>query len=164
MNVLVLNSGSSTLKFRVIDTGDDGRNRVMSGLVDRIGGPAVLRLDQGSGSDAPLTREVRDHETAARWMFDHVDRSMIDAVGQRVVHGGSNFHQPVRIDATVMSEIEQLSELAPLHNPACLAEINAAQAALGLDVPMVAVFDTAFHHTMPERAATYAIPQDLAAK
>jgi len=163
MNVLVLNSGSSTLKFRVIDICEEGTNCVMSGLVDCIGGQAVLRLDRGSRSVTPLTREVRDHETAARWMFEHVDRGEVDAVGHRVVHGGATFQEPVRIDATVMAEIEQLSELAPLHNPACLAGIKAAQATLGLEIPMVAVFDTAFHHTMPERAVTYAIPQDLAA-
>ena len=86
-------------------------------------------------------------------------RAGVDAVGHRVVHGGERFTKAVCIDATVMAEIEQLSELAPLHNPACLAGINAALAAPGHDMPMVAVFDTAFHRTMPERAATYAIPQ-----
>ena len=91
-------------------------------------------------------------------------RASVDAVGHRVVHGGERFTKAVCIDATVMAEIEQLSELAPLHNPACLAGINAARAALGHDMPMVAVFDTAFHRTMPERAATYAIPQNLAEK
>lgn len=154
MRVLVLNCGSSSLKFRVVDIRDETANTMLSGMVDRIGGQARLRLDHGSLSDLELQQDIRDHDQAVWWALDRCKRCEIEAVGHRVVHGGANFRQPVRIDATVMAEIEQLSELAPLHNQACLAGINAARTALGHDMPMVAVFDTAFHRTMPERAAT----------
>lgn len=164
MRVLVLNCGSSSLKFRVLDIRDETPNIMFSGMVDRIGGQARLRLDHGSISDSELQQDIRDHDQVVRWALDRCKPYEVEAVGHRVVHGGANFQQPVRIDATVMAELERLSELAPLHNPACLAGITAAQRVLGLDVPMVAVFDTAFHRTMPERAAAYAIPQDLAAR
>jgi len=164
MRVLVLNCGSSSLKFRVVEIRDKALIIMTSGSVDRIGGLARLQLDHGATSDSELQQDIRDHDTAVRWAFEHVNRSQLDAVGHRVVHGGERFHEPTRIDEEVLSEIQRLSDLAPLHNQACLAGINAARATLGPDMPMVAVFDTAFHRTMPERAATYAIPQDLDAK
>ena len=164
MRVLVLNCGSSNLKFRVVDIRDETSNIMLSGIVDRIGGLARLSLDHDSMSDLELQQDIRDHDQAVRWAVDRCKRCEVEAVGHRVVHGGANFQQPVRIDAPVMAEIEQLSELAPLHNPACLAGINATRAALGHDMAMATVFDTAFHRTMPERAATYAIPQNLAEK
>jgi acetate kinase len=88
----------------------------------------------------------------------------VDAVGHRVVHGGSRFVASIRIEPGVIAEIERLNDLAPLHNPACLAGIRASQAVLGPSVPMVAVFDTAFHRTLPDHAATYALPRELASK
>jgi acetate kinase len=88
----------------------------------------------------------------------------VEAVGHRIVHGGERFQQAVRIDADVLAELEKVSELAPLHNPAGLAGVHGALTLLGTQVPMVAVFDTAFHHTLPTYASTYAIPQALAAR
>jgi acetate kinase len=164
MRVLVLNCGSSSLKFRVVDIRDEMSNVMLGGMVDRIGGLARLRLDHDSMLDLELQQDIRDHDTAVRWALEQVELSRLDAVGHRVVHGGDRFSEPARIDEAVLSEIERLSDLAPLHNPTCLAGISAARAALGHDMPMVAVFDTAFHRTIPERAATYAIPRDLTEK
>lgn len=177
INVLVLNSGSSTVRFQIIETDlerirSDADRRLSRGLVERIGGHALLRLEsEGKGvvhEDAPL----RDHRAAVdrvlRWIVS--DESGIDsvpsladihAVGHRVVHGGERFRSSVRIDADVAQEIEECNGLAPLHNPANLRGIRAAQDLLGPGVPQVAVFDTAFHSTMPPAAYLYGIPYSL---
>jgi acetate kinase len=177
INVLVLNSGSSTLRFQIIDTDlqrieADADLRLARGLVERIGGHALLRLEsEGKGSareDAPL----RDHRAAIdrvlRWIIS--DESGIDsvssladihAVGHRVVHGGERFQSSVRIDEDVVREIEECNALAPLHNPANLRGIRSAQELLGQGVPQVAVFDTAFHATMAPDAYLYGIPYSL---
>jgi len=168
MKVLVLNSGSSSLKFSLSEVGrDDGRTRSSAarsgvrGMVDRIGRRATLLVKKDGVAEAPEEREIPDHRAAVQWLFERLGQIRVEAVGHRVVHGGERFRESVRIDEAVVAEIERLNELAPLHNPAGLAGINAARAALGHDMPMVAVFDTGFHRTMPERAAVYAIPQDL---
>jgi len=140
--ILVLNSGSSSLKYRVF--GPDGGQR---GLVERIGEPGG----------------VADHGAALRRVLDEVDRGAITAVGHRVVHGGSRFREPVVVDADVVATVRELVPLAPLHNVGGLAGIEAAREALP-DVPQVAVFDTAFHATLPPAAATYAIDRELAAR
>ncbi|MBF4631190.1 acetate kinase [Clavibacter michiganensis subsp. phaseoli] len=148
-SVLVLNAGSSSLKHRLVDP-VTGAARA-SGTVERIGEP---------GGDAP------DHESAVRIALDRVQAAHQPppvAVGHRVVHGGSLFDRAVVVDAEVERAIDELSALAPLHNPANLAGIRAARAVLP-DVPHVAVFDTAFHRTIPEAASTYAIDADLAAR
>ncbi|AWF96987.1 acetate/propionate family kinase [Clavibacter michiganensis] len=148
-SVLVLNAGSSSLKHRLVDP-VTGAARA-SGTVERIGEP---------GGDAP------DHESAVRIALDRVQAAHLPpplAVGHRVVHGGSLFDRTVVVDADVERAIDELSALAPLHNPANLAGIRAARAVLP-DVPHVAVFDTAFHRTIPEAASTYAIDADLAAR
>jgi acetate kinase len=140
--VLVLNCGSSSVKYRLYD-GETIRD---SGTVERVGEP-------GGGP--------ADHETAVRQILDGLDLAGLGAVGHRVVHGGQRFTQPVLIDDAVFAAIEELVPLAPLHNPANLAGIRVAREALP-DVPQVAVFDTAFHHTLPEAAATYAIDRETA--
>ncbi|RIJ52479.1 acetate kinase [Clavibacter lycopersici] len=148
-SVLVLNAGSSSLKHRLVDP-VTGAARA-SGTVERIG---------EAGGDAP------DHESAVRIALDRVQAAHLPppvAVGHRVVHGGSRFDRAVVVDADVERAIDELSALAPLHNPANLAGIRAARAVLP-DVPHVAVFDTAFHRTIPEAASTYAIDADLAAR
>jgi acetate kinase len=177
INVLVLNSGSSTLRFQIIDTDlerieGDADRRLARGLVERIGGHALLRLEsEGRGvvhEDAPL----RDHRAAVdrvlRWIVS--EESGIDsvasiadihAVGHRVVHGGERFRGSVRLDANVVREIEECNALAPLHNPANLKGIRAAEDLLGPGVPQVAVFDTAFHTTMPPVSYLYGIPYSL---
>ncbi|HEX2501430.1 MAG TPA: acetate/propionate family kinase, partial [Methylomirabilota bacterium] len=129
---------------------------------------------QAEGSSATREREpVPDHEAAVRrvlgWLAaggasEHRGALRVDAVGHRVVHGGARFTEAILIDADVLEAIEALEALAPLHNAPSLAGIRAARAALGSDVPMVAVFDTAFHAAMPEHAYRYAIPHELAVK
>ncbi|MEV1330782.1 acetate kinase [Micromonospora costi] len=140
--VLVLNCGSSSVKYRLYD-GDDVRAK---GTVERVGEP-------GGGP--------ADHETAVRQILADLDLTGLTAVGHRVVHGGKRFGEPVRIDDAVLAAIRDLVPLAPLHNPPNLAGIEVARDALP-DVPQVAVFDTAFHRTLPEAAATYAIDRDTA--
>ncbi|RAO32211.1 Acetate kinase [Micromonospora saelicesensis] len=140
--VLVLNCGSSSVKWRRYD----GDRALDHGTVERIGEP-------GGGP--------ADHTEAVRQILDGLDLTGLAAVGHRVVHGGRTFSAPVLVDDAVLAAIKNLVPLAPLHNPANLAGIEVARAALP-DVPQVAVFDTAFHHTLPEAAATYAIDRDTA--
>jgi len=165
MRLLVLNSGSSSLKFRFVD-GDRPTSAsrsvelttVLSGSVSRIGHDPVIQWNDQPPRSVP---HVRTHGDAVQCLFDHVDLHGLDGVGHRVVHGGRRFTEPVRVDGGVMRELEALTALAPLHNPPSLMAIHAARAILGEKIPMVVVFDTAFHATMPARASTYAIPQDL---
>lgn len=147
--VLVLNAGSSSLKYRLVyvHSGDVAA----SGLVEGIGEP-----------DSP----VADHEAALRAVLDAFSGGGLDlaevglrAVGHRVVHGGDRFSAPVLVDDAVEKAIDELSPLAPLHNPANLRGITVARRVLS-DVPQVAVFDTAFHASLPPHAYTYAVPRD----
>lgn len=149
--VLVINSGSSSLKYKLVDP-DSGAARA-TGNVERIG-------EDSSG--------VPDHAAALRRAFDALGDDGIDlgqcglvAVGHRVVHGGNRFHRPTVVDDAVLGELKGLSELAPLHNPPALAGIEVARKLLP-DVPHVAVFDTGFFHDLPAAAATYAIDRELA--
>jgi len=146
MNVLALNCGSSSVKFRLL-------------AADAAAPPAAAR------ALAERTDAVHggDYERAVRGALDAARAAgPIDAVGHRVVHGGARFTTPTPIDDAVVAEIEALETLAPLHNRPSLAGIRACRAALGAATPMVAVFDTAFHAALPERAARYAIPRELA--
>ncbi|WFE62125.1 acetate kinase [Micromonospora sp. WMMD714] len=140
--VLVLNCGSSSVKYRLYS----GGSTVDSGTVERVGEPG---------------RGPADHATAVRDVLGRLDLTGLTAVGHRVVHGGRRFSAPVRIDDAVFAAIGELVPLAPLHNPANLAGIAVTRELLP-DVAQVAVFDTAFHHTLPEAAATYAIDLDTA--
>ncbi len=140
MNILVLNCGSSSVKFAAIDP-ETGKS-ITEGKIDRVG-------------------EALDLAQAIERALQSVTGLEIAAVGHRVVHGGQKFHDAVRIDDAVLAEIERCVPLAPLHNPANLAGIRAALAALP-SVPQVAVFDTAFHARLPRRARTYAIDTELA--
>ncbi|MBF9131308.1 acetate kinase [Plantactinospora sp. S1510] len=140
--VLVLNCGSSSLKYRIFD----GDRSVDRGLVERIGEP---------GGGAP------DHSSALRDVLAHADLESLDVVGHRVVHGGADFTGPTVVDDEVVAAIERLVPLAPLHNPANLTGIAVARRLLP-GVPQVAVFDTAFHATLPPAAATYAVDIDVA--
>ena len=164
-NVLVVNSGSSSLKYQLIDpqTGE----WIAKGLVERIGESTSFARYEERGAD-PLSRElpIPDHAAALPLVLGRLEEhghSTHDllAVGHRVVHGGPNLHAPVIVDDTVDAEIEAVVPLAPLHNPAALLGIRIMRQLLP-DVPQVAVFDTAFHATMPPAAYTYAIPTDLA--
>jgi acetate kinase len=142
--VLVLNSGSSSVKYRLFD----GSSTVAKGLVERIG---------EDGGDAA------DHRAALQRIMDELDREELAAVGHRVVHGGPAFGAPTVIDDDVVAQVEALVPLAPLHNPAALSGIAVARKLLP-DVPQVAVFDTAFHATIPPEGVTWAIDADLAAR
>ena len=143
MQILVLNAGSSSLKYQIIDT-DTGES-LYSGLVENI----------GDGESGPTHREA-----IAQALQSVPPGVRIDAVGHRVVHGGARFVEPAIITPEVQDHIVDLSPLAPLHNPANLAGITAAQKALP-ELVHVAVFDTAFHHTLSEAASTLALPREL---
>jgi acetate kinase len=149
--VLVLNSGSSSLKYQLIEP-DSGRS-LADGTVEQIGEPSS---------------PVADHDAALRLAFEKLSQDGIDlkacglaAVGHRVVHGGAIFYQPTVIDDAVIAELQQLSVLAPLHNPPAIQGIEVARKMLP-EVPHIAVFDTAFFHNLPAAAATYAIDRELA--
>jgi acetate kinase len=165
MNVLALNCGSSSVKFRLlaVDPGADvtQARALAGGIVDRLGPAADVRFE-ADGRSEHSEEAVADHTDAVdrllRWLA--AGAAPIDAVGHRVVHGGARFVDSTPIDDTVLREVEELESLAPLHNRPSLAGVRACRKALPT-VPMVAVFDTAFHVRLPERAAHYAIPWDL---
>lgn len=176
MNVLVLNSGSATIKFQLVRTDLDriaanADEKLARGQLERIGGEAVFQYRAGGRPPARGSAPIRDHRAA----LDHViawlvapDSGVgiatvgeIDAAGHRLVHGGERFRQSTRVDDEVLRGLEELIDLAPLHNPANIKGVHAVRAALGPALPQVAVFDTAFHHTLPERAYLYAIPYQL---
>jgi acetate kinase len=165
--VLVVNSGSSSLKYQVIDPAT-GRARAR-GLVERIGEPeSHLRHEPADGPVVELAAGLSDHAAALALMLEVLEDSGIAldtllAVGHRVVHGGRQYREPAVVDADVEGAIERLVPLAPLHNPAGLLGIRELRRLLP-NVPQVAVFDTAFHATMPPEAYTYALPTDLAAR
>src|SRR5439155_1122837 len=125
-----------------------------------------------SGGEERRKAAVRDHREAVSEVFKWLNslpagdggraEAGIEAVGHRVVHGGGRFTAPVLIDDAVLTALDGISELAPLHNPAAILGIRAAREVLGPAVPMVAVFDTAFHATLPDFAYTYALPRELA--
>src|SRR2546428_1106170 len=167
MKVLALNCGSSSLKFRLVGVPQEGGDQavlsmVIGGEVKGIGGRSSLHLTIGDAAPQQTKGAVMHHQQAVQWAFEQLAGQTIDAVGHRVVHGGESFVESVRIDAHVLAQIEQLTELAPLHNPVSVIGIREAGRLLGDQVPMVAVFDTAFHRSMPAYASTYAIPYVLA--
>ncbi|MFF1676671.1 acetate kinase [Streptomyces sp. NPDC058256] len=161
--VLVLNSGSSSVKYQLLDMRDS--SRLAMGLVERIG-EETSRLKHTpllGGESRETVAPIADHEAALKAVAAELakdglglDSPELAAIGHRVVHGGKTFTDPTVIDDAVLAEIERLIPVAPLHNPANLTGIRTAMA-LRPDLPQVAVFDTAFHTTMPESAARYAI-------
>ena len=177
MNILVLNAGSSSLKFQIIATDLDRiRNhtdvRLLRGEVERIGGEAVISVQRSDGSKRKFTASLKNVAAALdfviRWTASPESgipeiQSVGDvhAVGHRVVHGGEAFTESVRITDEVIAGIENCIDLAPLHNPTNLLGIRAVHELLGPQVPQVAVFDTAFHHSLPEHSYLYAIPYHL---
>ena len=165
MRVLALNCGSSSLKFQLVDATAAGERRLARGLVERIGDRSSVSL---AVADAPLRREtteVRDHDVAVRLVLDWLGGAGVpgpEAFGHRIVHGGARFTAPTRIDDGVVAELQAVRELAPLHNGPGVAGIVACRRHAGTSMPMVAVFDTSFHASMPEIAWRYALPRDLA--
>jgi len=177
MNVLVLNCGSSSVKFQIIETDIDlieknADRKLAGGLIERVIGQALITLEVVGRPKTRLAEAIKDHRSAIdyilRWIIspeskiEHIKSlSDIHAVGHRVVHGGEKFTMSVLLNDDVVEQIEDSIELAPLHNPANLKGIVAARELLGPGVPQVAVFDTAFHSTMPETSYLYAIPYQL---
>ena len=177
MNILVLNSGSSSLKFQMIATDmerirGDADERLLRGEVERIGGEAIVTVQKSDGLKEKLTASLRDIPAALdfviRWVAS--DRSGITqirgvadihGIGHRVVHGGEQFTESAIITDEVLKGIESCIDLAPLHNPNNIKGILAVRDVFGPKMPQVAVFDTAFHHALPEQAYLYAIPYHL---
>lgn len=177
MNVFVINAGSSSLKFQVIATdlariAEDKDKLLCGGQVERIGGQAIISVQSHAGLRQKLTAPIRDTSAAldyvVRWLAS--DGSGIDeirnlgdihAVGHRVVHGGELFRESVVITDEVIKGIEDCIDLAPVHNPNNLTGIRALARILGQATPQVAVFDTAFHTSIPEHAYLYAVPYHL---
>ncbi|MFE0472170.1 acetate kinase [Streptomyces sp. NPDC058947] len=165
--VLVLNSGSSSVKYQLLDMRDSSRLAV--GLVERIGEQTSrLKHTPAGGESRERGGAIADHDAALKAVAEELakdglglDSPELAAIGHRVVHGGKHFTEPTVIDDRVLAEIERLIPVAPLHNPANLTGIRTAQT-LRPDLPQVAVFDTAFHTTMPESAARYAIDVETA--
>lgn len=177
MNVLVLNSGSSSLKFQIISTDleqikQQTDERISKGEVEGIGGEAIIHIRYRDQPVETLTAALKDVGAALDYLMRYIasDRSRIPeinsvgdvhAVGHRIVHGGELFTESTEIDDRVLKGIEDCIDLAPLHNPNNIKGILAARALFGKDVPQVAVFDTSFHHSLSEQAYLYAIPYHL---
>lgn len=171
MEILIINSGSSSLKYQLIDT--QTGTAIAKGLVDRIGieGSLVkyVAIKNGTENEVKKQLPISNHEEAMKVVTDLLSDSNIGvinnpddikAIGHRVVHGGEKFVQPTIITEEVKSEVEKLISLSPLHNPACLEGIRSAEK-IFTKATHVAVFDTAFHQTMPAKAFRYAIPNEF---
>lgn len=168
MKVLVINCGSSSLKYQLIDMVNE--EALAQGLVERIGIEGSVLTQKVEGKDKYIVKEeMKDHKDAIRLVLEAlvdenngVIKSMdeISAVGHRVVHGGEKYKESVVINDEVKANIEECFKLAPLHNPANMIGIKACEELMP-NTPMVAVFDTAFHGTMPEDAYLYALPYEL---
>ncbi len=174
MNILVINSGSSSLKFQIIETDleliEKYEDRcLVKGLIERIGSQALITIKPEGGSTFKTSAPIRDHKAAINYIINWIGSeesnipgidSMTDihAVGHRTVHGGETFHHSIRIDNDVIKSLEDNIDLAPLHNPANIRGIKAAKEVFGPAIPQVAIFDTSFHQTMPEENYLYPIP------
>jgi len=177
MNVFVLNCGSSSLKFQIIETdadriATDTDRQLAKGLIERVGSEAIVTLQADDRPALKHAAPLRDHKAALAHVIEWVTapdtnipgvRSLSDihAIGHRVVHGAERFTGSILIDKDVVAGLQECVDLAPLHNPANLKGIYAATELFGPKMPQVAVFDTAFHSTMPEVAYLYAIPYQL---
>ena len=165
MKILVLNCGSSSIKYKLFEIST--KEVLAQGGIEKIGLPgSFLKLTLPTGEKKIIEKDVPEHTTGVQFIFDTLtsaeygavkDLSEINAVGHRVVHGGTKFGGSVLIDDAVIAAIEECCDLGPLHNPANLKGIHAVQKLMP-NIPQVAVFDTAFHQTMPDYAALYAIP------
>ncbi len=174
MNILVINSGSSSLKFQIIETDqnniDSSTDKIkVKGLIDRIGTQALAKITVPNGVEIKESIAIRDHSAALDYIFRKITSGTLNidgmfsladsnAVGHRVVHGGEKFSKSVLVDKSVLKEIEDCIDLAPLHNPANLKGIQATLALFGEKMPHAVVFDTAFHSTIPETNYLYALP------
>ena len=168
MNILVLNCGSSSVKYKLIDTAD--KHVLAEGGVEKIGLPdSFLKFKLADGSKKVIEESIPDHRKAVNDILNLLTSKEygcitslkdIDAVGHRVVHGGEKFNKSVLIDDEVIEKIKECYDVAPLHNPVNMAGIDAVTELMP-GIPQVAVFDTAFHQTMPKEAYMYALPYRL---
>lgn len=168
MKILVINCGSSSLKYQLIDMKDE--SVMAKGLVERIGIQGSVLTHRPEGAEKVIIEHpMKDHKDAIKLVLDALvdkkhgvlkEMSEISAVGHRVVHGGEKYSASVLINDEVMKALDECTHLAPLHNPPNIIGINACRTLMP-DTPMVAVFDTAFHQTMPKYAYMYAIPYEL---
>ncbi|WP_316570966.1 acetate kinase [Neobacillus sp. YIM B06451] len=162
--ILAINAGSSSLKFQLLDM--PGEEVITKGIIERIGLNDSLFSMEVSNEKLKETTNIPDHEEAVKLLLDRLTSKgaiasldEISGIGHRVVHGGEEFNDSALIDGEVLEKIQELSELAPLHNPANITGILAFQRVLP-EVPAVAVFDTAFHQTMPESSFLYSLPYE----
>jgi acetate kinase len=175
MKVLAINCGSSTLKFQVIQlTAEDipasHSQWLIDGSINRIGQEGTIKVTVNGGGEQNEEVAVKDYPEAMDLVLDQLETlgylgpEGVEAMGHRVVQGADRFTKPVIIDDSVIQAIDELSELAPLHNKPSLEAIRSAWDSLGPDVPMVATFDTLFHLSLPDRASQYPIPPELVEK
>ncbi|WP_169779566.1 acetate kinase [Campylobacter curvus] len=165
MKILVLNSGSSSIKFQLFLM-EENRS-IASGIVEQIGSENSRAVLKANSKEYEKKRAIKDHHEGLDVMNELFresntlhDLSELDGIGHRIVHGGESFFSSMIVDDSVIAKIEQISPLAPLHNPGHIAGIKNAMQSSG-DVPHVVVFDTVFHQTMPEYAYRYALPYDI---
>ncbi len=168
MKILVINCGSSSLKYQLIDMTDE--SVICKGVCERIAIGGSFITHKAKGGEWKVEVDFANHTEAIAKVFEMMstgegavikDKSEITAVGHRVVHGGEKFQQPTLITDEVVKTIADLSALAPAHNPAAVQGIKSVQEIFGTDMPNVAVFDTAFHATMPAKAYMYAVPYEF---
>ena len=167
MKILVVNCGSSSLKYQLIDM--DGEKLLAKGNFERIGENEAFVTHKVNGEKYVINHAVKNHEEALKIVLEQLiheeygvikDLSEISAIGHRIAHGGEMYSESVLIDEEVTNNIEKLGALAPLHNPVAVLGIKACKSAMP-DVPMVATFDTAFHQTMPKENYLYPIPYEM---
>ncbi|MGF7441392.1 acetate kinase [Campylobacter concisus] len=165
MRILVLNSGSSSIKFQLFAM--DTKTSLASGLIEQIGSSSSRAVLKANGETYEIKRFIKDHHDGLEAMNElfvtsHTlhDLSELDGIGHRIVHGGESFFSSMIVDESVIKKIEEISPLAPLHNPGHLAGIKNAMKE-SKNVPHVVVFDTVFHQSMPEYAYRYALPYDV---
>ena len=165
MNVLVINAGSSSLKYQLINMVD--QQVLCKGQVERIGIEGSFLKQKGGAEEADIHAEIKNHNDAIQMVLEALTDAKhgvvqsleeIDAVGHRVLHGGEKFADPVLVDEQVIHDLEAIVDLGPLHMPANISGIKACQQAM--PVPQVAVFDTGFHQTMPPKAYLYGLPYE----
>lgn len=168
MKILVLNCGSSSIKYALYNM--DDQSVITSGGIEKIGLPdSFIKLKAADGNKVKIEREISEHTAGVQFIFECLTQGEhavlksldeINAVGHRMVHGGEKFNKSVLLTDEVMAEFAKCNDLAPLHNPANIKGVNAVKACLP-NVPQVGVFDTAFHQTMPDYAFMYALPYEL---
>jgi len=171
MKILVLNCGSSSIKYALYDM--DDKRVITSGGIEKIGqSDSFIKLKTADGRKVQIDHEIMEHTAGVQYIFEVLTKGEnaalksldeLDAVGHRMVHGGEKFNQSVLLTDEVMEAFRACNDLAPLHNPANIKGVNAVKAMLP-NIPQVGVFDTAFHQTMPDYAYMYALPYELYTK